>query len=88
MAALHKLIEEYNLQEYCMVQSFDHETVREFEYLNATKFNQQTKISAIYLHSFEVEIPLLDPVEVIASPNEQGQGGHFQLPHVTPHLVE
>lgn len=28
---LHKLIEAYGLAEYCMVQSFDHETLREFE---------------------------------------------------------
>lgn len=34
VSCLHKLIEDYDMAEFCMIQSFDHDTLREFEKQN------------------------------------------------------
>lgn len=68
-----------------MVQSFDHEAVKEFELQNV---NYSKKVNTIYLDSFLVTDVLKLSYKELACPGQNGNGCHIQLPLVTPELVE
>lgn len=72
---VHDLILEYDLAEYSIVQSFNHETLRYFEKVNGDfKDDPKTKINTLYLENFYWYKPTSD-LEVMTSQN--GRGSHM-----------
>lgn len=70
---LHEMIDEYKMAEFCMVQSFDHNCLREFEMQNQ---EYKEKVATIYLQNWLPDV-LEHTYEELASPNEHGSGSHL-----------
>ena len=56
---LHSLIQKMNMVEFCMVQNFDHEALRAFEYENKKyidtiedELKEERILPTIYLHNY------------------------------------
>lgn len=84
LAKLHAMIAEYDVADFCMVQSFNHESLIEFERQN---LDYPKKINTIYLQNWEYEDPMELSYDQLASKEMQGSGSHFQINHVTHELV-
>ena len=72
------------LAEYCIVQSFDHETLKWFENINHTytASNNGTKINTLYLDTFNYDEKPVD-ADIMC---QNGMGSHMMMNWVTEEL--
>ena len=82
---VHDLILSNGLAEYSIIQTFNHETLRYFEEVNAPYFHdEKNKINTLYLENFYADWALSKTSEMI----KNGRGTHMQLSHLNPELME
>lgn len=83
---VHDLILAYDLAEYSIIQSFNHETLKYFESVNSNfKNDPQQKINTLYLENFYWYTPLS---KLDAMTKENGRGSHMQINSATEELME
>lgn len=82
---VHDLILGNGLAEYSIIQTFNHETLRYFEKVNAPhKDDEKKKINTLYLENFYSDAPLSKTSEML----KNGRGSHMQLSHLNPELMK
>jgi len=78
---VHDLILSYDLAEYSIIQSFNHDTLKYFENVNsAFKDDPLQKINTLYLENFYWYTPLS---KLEAMTKENGRGSHMQISSAT-----